>query len=272
MKTFTVKQKSNLKDFTDSVYPQGSFYFFQLLKARDIRVNGVKTGANVALKAGDSVAYYTTREQEAKPSHRAIYADENVFIADKFSGVNSEALSEELRGAGDFRPVHRLDRNTAGLIVFAKNDRAETELTAAFKDRQVIKTYQCLCKNAFKSGGERLTAYLVKDESAARVKIFDSPASGGVKIITEYRVLKPLGDCALVEIILHTGKTHQIRAHMAHIGCPVLGDEKYGDEALNARYKAKRQRLVAKKLQFALPGRLSYLNGKVFESTFSPDC
>ncbi len=258
----------NLKDFTDSTYPQGSFIFTRLLKAKDIRVNGVKTGANVQLKAGDIVTYYTTKEQEAKPSHSQIYADGFVYIADKCSGVSCEALAEELKETGDFRPVHRLDRNTCGLIVFAKNDEAERELLQAFKNRQVTKTYQCICKNNFKSGWEVLTAYLKKDDVSAIVKVFDKPVSGGVKIVTEYNVLNSSGGLALVEVILHTGKTHQIRAHLAHIGCPLLGDEKYGDEALNAKYNVKRQRLVAKKLQFNLDGNLAYLNAKTFESKF----
>ena len=79
-----------------------------------------------------------------------------------------------------------------------------------------------------------------------------------------------MNDIALVQITLHTGKTHQIRAHTAHIGCPVLGDEKYGDGALNKKYAVKRQCLVAKFLQFNLDGKLKYLNGKTFESRFTP--
>lgn len=268
MKTFTVTQNTTLKDFTDSSYPQGSFCFPRLLKAKDIRVNGVKTGSNIALKTGDIVTYYTTAEQEAKPSHSVIYADESVYIADKCSGVNVEALAEELKEKGDLRPVHRLDRNTCGLIVFARTEQAERDLLQAFKQRQVAKIYQCVCKNNFKKSGDILTAYLRKDEAVARVKIFDKPVSGAVKIVTEYKVLKSAGGLALVEVTLHTGKTHQIRAHMAHIGCPVLGDEKYGDEALNAKYNAKRQRLVAKRLQFNLSGSLAYLNAKTFESEF----
>lgn len=268
MKTFTVRQNSNLKDFTDSTYPQGSFCFSRLLKAKDIRVNGVKTGDNIALKTGDIVTYYTTKEQEAKPSHSAIYADGFVYIADKCTGVNTEALAEELREMGDFRPVHRLDRNTSGLIVFARTEEAERGLLLAFKERQVTKIYQCICKNNFKKNHEILTAYLKKDDVSAKVVVFDKPISGAVKIITEYKVLNSNGGLALVEVTLHTGKTHQIRAHMAHIGCPVLGDEKYGDEALNAKYNARRQRLVAKRLQFNLSDSLAYLNVKTFESNF----
>ncbi|MDE7439226.1 MAG: RluA family pseudouridine synthase [Clostridia bacterium] len=271
MKTFTAFQDTNLKDFTDSVYPQGSFCFSALLKAKDIKVNGVRAGKNMPVKRGDEVIYYTTKKQEEKPSHTVVYEDENIYIADKFSGVSSEALSTELSSRGEFYAVHRLDRNTQGLIVFAKTKYAEDKLNKAFKERAVQKTYIALCKNSFKESGATLCAYLLKDESKGLVKVFASPQKGAEKILTEYSVEEQRGDIALVKIYLHTGKTHQIRAHFAFIGCPVLGDEKYGDEALNAKYSAKRQRLIAKYLQFNLEGSLAYLNGKTFESGFSFD-
>lgn len=271
MKNFSVTQDTNLKDFTDSVYPQGSFCFSALLKAKDIKVNGVRTGKNMPLKRGDEVIYYTNKKQEEKPSHRVVYEDENVYIADKFSGVSSEGLFFELSANGGFYAVHRLDRNTQGLLVFAKTKSAEDKLLNAFKGRTIKKTYIALCKNSFKEKSATLTAYLSKDESKGLVKIFASSQTGADKIITEYSVEEELGDIALVKIRLHTGKTHQIRAHLAFIGCSVLGDEKYGDGALNAKYSARRQRLIAKYLQFNFEGELSYLNGKIFESNFNFD-
>ncbi len=270
MKTFTADAACSLKEFTDFNFPQGAFCFSRLLKARDIKVNGARIGKNVAIAAGDIITYYTTPAQEAKQSHFTVYEDANIYVADKFSGVTSEGLFAELRGRGEFYAVHRLDRNTEGLIVFAKTKSAEGLLLAAFKQRQVQKTYLALCKNNFKTDGALLTAYLVKDEKTSSVKIYDCPVNGAVKIITEFTVTERRGDIALVKINLHTGKTHQIRAHAAHIGCPVLGDEKYGDGALNKKYKCARQRLVSKQIVFNLQGGLEYLNGKVFESRFTP--
>ena len=268
MKTFYVTKEDNLKDFTDANFPQGSFCLAALLRNKDIKVNGERVNKNVPLKRGDEIIYYTTLKQEQKPSHTVIFEDENVYIADKPSGVSSEGLFAELSERGEFYAVHRLDRNTQGLIIFAKNKLSEGELLCAFKERNVQKTYLALCKNCFKQDSATLTAYLVKDEKKGKVEVFPSPKSGGVKIITEYEVLKYMGDLALVKIILHTGKTHQIRAHLAYLGCPVLGDEKYGDENLNKKYAAKRQRLIAKYLTFNGLNKLSYLNGKTFESNF----
>lgn len=270
MKTFTVNEETNLKDFTDSTYPQGSFYFSALLKKGDIRVNGNRQKSNCPLHKGDTVVYYTTPAQESKPSHKVVYDDDNITVADKFSGVSSEALFFELKEKCPY-PVHRLDRNTAGLIVLAKSEKAQDELLEAFKERSVEKVYYCLAKNNFKTPKATLTAYLEKQENKSLVRIYASTNANSVKIITEYEVVEERGDIALVKIILHTGKTHQIRAHLSFIGCPVLGDNKYGDEQLNKKYKAARQCLVAKSLSFSLGGTLGYLNGKSFLSGFDPE-
>ncbi|MDE6597063.1 MAG: RluA family pseudouridine synthase [Clostridia bacterium] len=268
MKTFQVTNDTTLKDFTDSVYPQGSFCFAALLRSKDIKVNGLRVSKNVALKFGDEVVYYTSSKQEGKLSHNVVFEDDNIYVADKYSGVSSEALLSELSAKGEFYAVHRLDRNTQGLIVFAKNKTAEGELLSAFAERRAIKTYIALCKNNFKNQSATLTAYLLKDEKTSTVKVYDVEKRGAVKIVTEYRVIESRGDTALVRITLHTGKTHQIRAHTAHIGCPVLGDNKYGDEALNKKYNLKRQCLVSKTLAFCFDGSLNYLNGKQFVSGF----
>ncbi len=269
MKIFKVTQEINLRDFTDTVYPQGGFCFNALLKAKDIKVNGMRVNRNIGLKSGDEVIYYTSQKQEEKLSHNLVYEDANIYVADKYSGVSSEGLSSELCTKGEFYAVHRLDRNTEGLIIFAKTKTAEKELLTAFKERRVNKKYIALCKNSFIQKSGVLTAYLLKDGERGKVSVYPAPRKDAVKIITEYRVIKERGDLALVEIILHTGKTHQIRAHTAFSGFPVLGDEKYGDCALNKKYAAKRQRLIAKYLSFDLTGELSYLNAMTFESGFS---
>lgn len=269
MKIFTCRHSQSLRDFTDCTYPQGSFCFAQLLRGKDIKVNGARVGKNVALKAGDEVTYYTTPRQESMPSHSQIYCDENIAVLDKPCGVSFEGLYSELNTYGGFYPVHRLDRNTCGVIVFAKNEAAQRELIRAFKNRGVEKTYIAVCKNQFKAPAATLRAYVKKDADNALVTVYDAPGAGLQKIITGYKVLKENNDIALVEIALRTGKTHQIRAHMAHIGCPVLGDNKYGDGELNKKYAAARQCLVSKRLTFTgLTGKFAALNGMEFESGF----
>ena len=270
MKNFTATQNTTLKQFTDATYPQGSFAFNALLKKGDIKVNGLRKRADCAVSAGDEIVYYTTPSQEAKPSHLVVYADENILVADKFQGVSSEALFCELAGKGAGFPVHRLDRNTCGLIVVAKTSEAQSELVYAFRERLTEKVYLCLAKNAFKGDSAVLTAYASKNADSGRVRVYDAPSEGRVKMVTEYAVQKTYGDYALVKVTLHTGKTHQIRAHLAHIGCPVLGDEKYGDFALNKKYGATRQILVAKSLCLHPVGKLAYLGEKTFTSSFFP--
>lgn len=270
MKKFTAAKRQSLKDFTDERYAQGSFALARLLRDRDVRVNGARVGKNVVLSAGDEVAYYTTAREEQKPFYDVVYLDENILIADKYAGVSSEALFCALEEQYAARFIHRLDRNTSGLIAFARTAAAEAELLSAFRERRVEKIYEAVCFHPFQRQRALLTAYLRKDARAARVQVFSAPVPGAEKIVTEYAVRAQAGEHALVEVRLHSGKTHQIRAHMAFIGHPVAGDEKYGDEALNKKYGVRRQLLVAKKLTFACGGPLAYLNGRTFTSAFSP--
>ncbi len=271
MLQLTVEKAQNLKDFTDDHYAQAGFFFNALLKNKEIKVNGKRVEKNCPLFIGDIVTYYLTPKQAEKPAFYTVYEDENILIADKESGVNSAAVFAALAREGEYYFIHRIDRNTKGLLVFAKTKRAEESLLQAFRGRKVEKKYHALCFGAFDEEEEVLTAYLKKDAERALVKINATPVAGFEKIVTEYRVLRKEEGRTKVEITLHTGKTHQIRAHMAYVKHPVVGDMKYGDEGKNKACKAARQCLVAKSLAFDLEGELDYLKGKKFHSRFQAE-
>ena len=264
MKEYLVPENTTLAAFTNNVCAQASFCLRSLLKNRDVRVNGVRVSSDVPLKGGDVVRYYMSRAQEEKSAFRIVYEDGNVLVADKESGVNSEAVFSALRERGEVFFIHRLDRNTAGLIVFARTREAEEELLRAFRGRSVGKEYLARVIGTPSPAHAVLEAYLIKDAASSRVQITDRPV--GEKIVTEYEVLSSSEGTSLLKVTLHTGKTHQIRAHLAFIGHPIVGDEKYGDGAFNRAHHATRQRLVAKRLRIVCGGSLSYLAQMTFVS------
>ncbi len=266
-----VEERARLKEFTENHYAQASFFWAQLIKNKEIKVNGKKVGEDVLLEKGDRVTYYLTPKQAEKPAFYEVYEDESVLIVDKESGVNSEAVYAELVRSGEYYFVHRLDRNTSGLLAFAKTPAAFKSLLAAFKDRRVEKIYHALCFGCPKKQEETLTAYLKKDGEKASVRIFGTPVSGSERIVTAYRVLATQAEKCLLEVTLHTGKTHQIRAHLAYEGLPIVGDMKYGNTQKNRALGISRQRLVAKSLRFVLDGEFAYLNEQCFFSRFSAE-
>lgn len=265
-------QPQSLKEFTDNHYAQASFFWDRLLKDKSIKVNGARVKENVRLNVGDTVTYYLTPKQASKSAYSIVYQDENVLVVDKESGVNSEAIFAALSEMQECYFIHRLDRNTQGLLIFARNARAESALLQAFKERRVEKIYHALCFGEITVSRAILKAYLKKDEKNALAFVSDRPIAGSEEICTEYRVLdRPLPQVTRLEIVLHTGKTHQIRAHLAHVGFPLVGDMKYGDTAKNKAFKSARQCLVSKHLKLSLNGEFAYLNEKTFTSRFTAE-
>ena len=245
--------------------------FQKLLRNKDVKINGKRVSENQIIEAGDEVCLYL--KEQLEPALNVCYEDDNIIVV--FKPRQIETVSDfggDLLGLVSNRlgrkcfAVHRLDRNTQGLVVFAKNEKAKIELDAVFKNRQIDKFYHAWVYGVFEKENYNLEAYLKKDSDKSLVSISDEKISGYEKITTEFKVLKQNDDDAIILVKLVTGKTHQIRAHMAHIGHFVIGDEKYGISEINKLYKKKYQSLCASKMVFHFgEGLLKYLDGKTIE-------
>lgn len=206
---------------------------------------------------------------------RCSYVDKNIVCVNKQQGIacaiaddGENALEASLYCAlGEIYPVHRLDVMTTGLVLFARNPRARDELQAAIRDRRIKKTYHAEVFGCPSKRVDRITLYAVKDAEKSSVTVFDECVKGAAEMITDYRVLKSSGGRSLLEIDLVTGRTHQIRASLAHIGCPVIGDDKYGDRKQNRSVDGGLH-LAAVRIEF--PNDMNFLhdlNGKTLERT-----
>lgn len=235
----------------------------KLIRQKDVKINGERTNKDVTVAEGDEISVYTTAYDNR--AENILFEDENVLAAVKPKGITSEDFYELIKKTHPTAFfVHRLDRNTDGIMLFALNRTANDELLKGFKNRTFKKYYLAKVYGTFDKKEGTLEAYLLKDEKKSEVKIFDEPKKGAVKIITRYEVLSENGETSLLDVELVTGKTHQIRAHLAHVGHPLIGDGKYGYKSINGRFKEKTQSLTAykTKLKFGNESPLFYLNGK----------
>lgn len=282
MKNLVVNEKYNQKKlhtFLSDLYPSmSSSTFYKALRQKDIRVNGQRIKENVTLQTGDSLQVYISDEllYPFLKEIKVIYEDDNILAVNKPAGlevVGENSMTSYLQSQFSFsylEPCHRIDRNTTGLVLFAKNADSLSILEAKFKQHEIEKHYLATVYGILQKKKDILHAYLFKDAKKSMVYISDIPKKGYRPIVNSYTVLREdkKQNTSLLDISIETGRTHQIRAHMAHIGFPILGDEKYGNHLVNKKFGQKTQNLCSYCLifRFTTPsGILDYLNGKKIE-------
>ncbi len=278
--------------------PQSLMYKY--LRTKRIKVNNKKSEISYRLKSGDEVQMYINDEFFEEGSAKdfllapadlsVVYEDESILLVDKKPGLcvhedNDNTIDtlinrilHYLFQKGEYDPdqelsftpalANRIDRNTGGIVIAAKNAEALRILNEKIKERELKKYYLCVVDGIPHPDSATLTAYLQRDENESTVQVFDRPNANTKTIITSYRILRHTQRSSLLEVELKTGRTHQIRAHMAHIGHPLLGDGKYGIGKLNREYGLKYQLLYSYKLQFEFSDSghaLDYLNHREFQ-------
>lgn len=291
-----------LDKFLTKTYPNlPQSMLHKAIRKKDVKLNGKRCDRSTRLSEGDVLSLYLKDDflQTAPKEYdflkaptrlNIVYEDENVMLLDKPPGLivhpdehyHFDSLIARvhhvLYDRGEYDPeaensfapalVNRIDRNTGGIVMAAKNAEALRILNQKVKDRELTKLYLCVVCGVPKQKEATLTGYLTKNESQNRVYISGKKTAESRTIRTKYRVLETRGDLSLLEVDLLTGRTHQIRAHMASIGHPLAGDGKYGKNAVNKALGFPYQALYAYRLKFNFTtdaGILEYLNGREFE-------
>lgn len=267
------------------------------LRENKIKLNGKKQPLSTRVQAGDEIKLFLLPDQlnaappvegpaflQAKYPAKVVYENDQLLIADKPAGlpVNDESDPDTLihrvqlylYKKGEYRPgegfvpalCHRLDTGTSGLVLVAKTSQALADLTELIRARRLKKEYLCVTFGRPEPPAATLTGWLKKDAAKGRVTVVDRPAADAVPIETRYETMAVSGRLALLRVELITGRTHQIRAHLASIGCPILGDGKYGQNTVNRQLHFKYQALCAWRLTFPsdCPPSLASVNGKCF--------
>lgn len=275
-----------LKKYFDGI-PAGLIY--KMLRKKTVKLNRQRVHPSHILAEGDVIQVYAELDNARNPrpdtavpqtavGFGVAYEDENIIVADKPPGLLShpdkrgqESLVDQvifyLSTRGEYSPdreqtfapalCNRLDRNTGGLVIAAKNLRALQEMNHMIREKWVGKYYKAIVKGIINRAGS-MKGLLKKEESSNTVRVYNDGGEGGKRIHTEYRPLQTSGEgFTLLEIKLITGRPHQIRAHLAYYGHPIAGDPKYGDKMVNTRFRN----------DFGIGWQLLYADKLVFERT-----
>lgn len=282
MKRLIVDKKydgKKLNKFLLDNIPNLTFSLFSnTLRKKDIKVNGKRINKDVFVKENDEIFLYISDELLESKSNlinlNIVFEDNNILVINKpinieVTGNNSLTDLVHKKYNNSYfkpRPCHRLDRNTTGLVLFAKNQISLDILLDKFKKHEIEKHYLALVYGIPNYNFKRCENFLFKDNKKSFVYISDTPKKGYSKIITYISVLKRnLDNTSLLDVMIETGKTHQIRAHLSHLGFPIIGDGKYGKNEINKKFNKKTQMLCSYILKFNFctdAGILNYLNTK----------
>ncbi len=247
---------------------------FKYIRQNKIKVNNKKVEHNYILKLDDEITIYFNENYKQIP---IIYDDENILIVDKPTGIECmnvdkgidliSILKKQLNNE-NLLLVHRLDTNTNGIVIVAKSKKAFDAMYEIFKNNEIIKYYQALVYGHLEKKTDTLNAFLIKDKKSSLVKIIDKKNNDAKAISTKYTVVKEFKKYSLLEIVLITGRTHQIRAHMNYINHPIVGEKKYIKKNFDKDTRFNHQALTAYKIEFKIHDNnnyLYYLNGKRFK-------
>ena len=243
----------------------------QLIKDRNITVNGKPTKSSYKIEENDEIIIEVPEVEttEIKPENikiDVVYEDSDIAVINKqaglvvhpahghYSGTLVNAILyhiKDLSGInGEIRPgiVHRLDKDTSGLIVIAKNDKVHAALTEMFQEKKIRKTYLAILKGKLNKSEGKIVTQIGRDKNDRKKMTVIDDVAKGKNAITNYRVISQNNLFTLVKVNIETGRTHQIRVHMRHLGYPILGDSVYG-----RKDNEKRQMLHAYRLEFLHP-------------------
>lgn len=277
MKTLYVNSKDDgkkLTTFLTATFPSLNLnYIYKTLRKKDIKLNGKRINENLVLHNGDIIDLYICDDilyNTKSINIPIVYEDSNIVIFNKPSNlevVGAHSLTSIMQDKYDFlSPCHRIDRNTTGLVLFAKNSESLNILVNKFKNMQIEKHYIACCYGKPPKKHDTINSYLFKDRKKSIAYISNFPKKGYMPIQTSYSILKQNINTkvVLLDVTLHTGRTHQIRAQLAHMDLPIIGDGKYGSYEINKRFYVTSQLLCSYSIKFKFTndsGILNYLNG-----------